>query len=140
MEVKYDRLGNLAEAPSNTRNKRSLIRTSQVYHRPLAVGRSQQVKEYKYINTYTHVVGLQFTTLLLKTLWHRCSHVNFEDFKSMFFTEHLQGLIPQRSRGWGGGGVNNCFLNQHSHKATYQGLTKKLILELIFNKVTIAFL
>ena len=38
----------MADAPSNTHNKRSLIRTSQVCHRRLAVRRSQQVEEYKH--------------------------------------------------------------------------------------------
>ena len=38
----------MADAPSNTHNKRSLIRTSQVCHRRLAVGRSQLVEEYKH--------------------------------------------------------------------------------------------
>ena len=44
----------LAEIPSNTHSKRSLIRTSQVSHRRLAVGRRQQVKEYKHTHTRTH--------------------------------------------------------------------------------------
>ena len=38
----------MADAPSNTHNKRSLIRISQVCHRSLAVGRSQQMEEYKH--------------------------------------------------------------------------------------------
>ena len=38
----------MADASSNTHNKRLLIRTSQVCHRRLAVGRSQQVEEYKH--------------------------------------------------------------------------------------------
>ena len=41
----------MAEAHSNTHNKRSLIRTSQVCHRRLTVRRSQQVKEYKHTHT-----------------------------------------------------------------------------------------
>ena len=48
---------NFAEAPSNTRNKRSLIRTSHVYHRRRAARRNQQMEEYKhtqYTNTHTH--------------------------------------------------------------------------------------
>ena len=45
----------MADAPSNTHNKRSLIRTSQVCHRRLAVGRSQQVEEYKH--THTHNIS-----------------------------------------------------------------------------------
>ena len=44
----------LAEAPRNTHNKRSLIRTPQVCHRRLAIGSSQQAEEYKYTHTYTH--------------------------------------------------------------------------------------
>ena len=44
----------LAEIPSNTHSKRSLIRTSQVSHRRLAVGRRQQVKEYKHTHTHAH--------------------------------------------------------------------------------------
>ena len=45
---------NLAEAPSNTHNKRSLFRTSPICHRHLAVGISQQVKEYKHTHTHAH--------------------------------------------------------------------------------------
>ena len=44
----------LAEIPSNTHSKRSLIRTSQVSHRRLAVGRRQQVEEYKHTHTHAH--------------------------------------------------------------------------------------
>ena len=44
----------LSEIPSNTHSKRSLIRTSQVSHRRLAVGRRQQVKEYKHTHTHAH--------------------------------------------------------------------------------------
>ena len=45
----------LGKAPSCTHNKRSLVRTSQVCHRRLAVcERSQQVKEYKHTHTHTH--------------------------------------------------------------------------------------
>ena len=44
----------MAEAPSNIHNRRSLIRTSQVCHRSLAVGRSQQMKKYKHTHTHTH--------------------------------------------------------------------------------------
>ena len=40
----------MAEAPRNTLDKRSLNRTSQVCQRRLAVGRSQQVEEYKHTN------------------------------------------------------------------------------------------
>ena len=43
----------LGRSPSSTHNKRSLIRTSQVYHRRLAVGRNQQVNEYKHTQTHT---------------------------------------------------------------------------------------
>ena len=48
---------NFTEAPSNTRNKRSLIRTSHVYHRRRAARRNQQMEEYKhtqYTHTHTH--------------------------------------------------------------------------------------
>ena len=45
---------NLAEALSNIQNKGSLIRTSQVCNRRLAIGRSQQVKKYKQTHTHTH--------------------------------------------------------------------------------------
>ena len=38
----------MAETPSNTHNKRTLTQRSQVCHRRLAVGRSQQVEEYKH--------------------------------------------------------------------------------------------
>ena len=45
----------LGKAPSCTHNKRSLVRTSQVCHRRLAVcERSQQVKEYKHTHTHTN--------------------------------------------------------------------------------------
>ena len=44
----------MAEAPSNTHNKRSLIRTSHVCHRRRGAGRNQQVEEYKQTNTHTH--------------------------------------------------------------------------------------
>ena len=44
----------MAEAPSNTHNKRSLIRTSHVCHRRRAAERQQQVEEYKHIHTHTH--------------------------------------------------------------------------------------
>ena len=44
----------LAESLRNTHDKRSLIRTSQVCHRRLAIGRSQQAKEYKHTHTHTH--------------------------------------------------------------------------------------
>ena len=57
---------NLAEAPSNIHNKRSLIRTTHVCHRRLAVGRSQQVKEYKHphtnAHTHTHIYTHTHTT------------------------------------------------------------------------------
>ena len=42
----------MAEAPSNTHNKRWLIRTSHVCHRHLAVGRNQQVEKYKHTQTH----------------------------------------------------------------------------------------
>ena len=45
----------MAEAPSNTHNKRTLTQRSQVCHRRLAVGRSQQVEEYKH--THTHNIS-----------------------------------------------------------------------------------
>ena len=44
----------LGRGPSDTHNKRLFIRISQVCHRSLAVGRSQQVKEYKHTHTHTH--------------------------------------------------------------------------------------
>ena len=44
----------LAESLRNTHDKRSLIRTSQVCHRCLAIGRSQQAKGYKPTHTHTH--------------------------------------------------------------------------------------
>ena len=44
----------MAEAPSNTHNKRSLFRTSHVCHRRHAAGRNQQVEEYKHTHTHTH--------------------------------------------------------------------------------------
>ena len=40
--------------PTNTHNKRSLIRTSHVCHRRHAAGRNHQVEEYKHTHTYTH--------------------------------------------------------------------------------------
>ena len=43
----------LGRGPSDTHNKRLFIRISQVCHRSLAVGRSQQVKEYKHTHTHT---------------------------------------------------------------------------------------
>ena len=48
---------NLAEARSNTHNKRSLIRTPHICHRRRAAGRNQQVEEYKntHTRTYTNV-------------------------------------------------------------------------------------
>ena len=45
---------NLVETPNNTHNKRSLIRTSHVCHRPRAAGKNQQVEEYKHTHTHTH--------------------------------------------------------------------------------------
>ena len=60
---------NLAEAPSNTHNKRSFIRTSQVCHRHLAVGRSQQVKEYKHTHTYTHTHTPHTHTQTSELIW-----------------------------------------------------------------------
>ena len=42
----------MAEARSNTHNKRSLIRTPHICHRRRATGRNEQVEEYK--NTHTH--------------------------------------------------------------------------------------
>ena len=50
-EIEMKKLG---RSPSNTHNKRSLIRTSQVCQRRLADGRSQQVEEYKHTHTHTH--------------------------------------------------------------------------------------
>ena len=44
----------MAEAPSNTHNKRSLFRTSHVCHRRHTAGRNQQVEEYKHTHTHTH--------------------------------------------------------------------------------------
>ena len=44
----------LGRGPSDTHNKRLFIRISQVCHRSLAVGRSQQVKEYKHTHTQSH--------------------------------------------------------------------------------------
>ena len=44
----------MAEAPSNTHNKRSLFRTSHVCHRRHAAGRNQLVEEYKHTHTHTH--------------------------------------------------------------------------------------
>ena len=45
----------MAEAPRNTQNKRSLIRTSHVCHIRRAAGRNQQVEDYKHTNTHTHI-------------------------------------------------------------------------------------
>ena len=44
----------MAEAPSNTHNKRSLFRTSHVCHRRHAAGRNQLVEEYKHAHTHIH--------------------------------------------------------------------------------------
>ena len=44
----------MAEAPSNTHNKRSLIRTSHLCHRRRAAGRNQQGEEYKHTHTHTY--------------------------------------------------------------------------------------
>ena len=69
---------NLAEAPSNTHNKRSLIRTSQVCHRHLAVGRSQQVKEYKHTHTYTHThTPHTHTTHTHTNVWTNLNEVDY---------------------------------------------------------------
>ena len=51
-EIKIKGLGRKHRA--NTHNKRSLIRTSHVYHRRRAAGRNQQVEEYKHTHTRTH--------------------------------------------------------------------------------------
>ena len=44
--------GTWQKHPENAHNKRSLIRTSHVYHRCRAAGRNQQVEEHKH--THTH--------------------------------------------------------------------------------------
>ena len=70
---------NFAEAPSNTRNKRSLIRTSHVYHRCRAARRNQQVEEYKhtqYTHTHNHT--------------HTCTHTHTAINK--FFDENQEKL------------------------------------------------
>ena len=54
----------LAESLRNTHDKRSLIRTSQVCHRRLAIGRSQQTKGYKYTHTHTHILAMLFWKLV----------------------------------------------------------------------------
>ena len=46
----------MAEAPRNTHNKRSLIRTSHVCHRRHSAGRNQVVEEYKHTHTHTHTL------------------------------------------------------------------------------------
>ena len=55
MKVKYDRFRNRDEGASrNTHNKRSLIRTSPVYHRRRTAGRNLKVEEYKHTHADTH--------------------------------------------------------------------------------------
>ena len=76
---------NFAEAPSNTRNKRSLIRTSHVYHRRRAARRNQQVEEYKhtqYTHTHTHTHTQSHT--------HTCTHTHTAINK--FFDENQEKL------------------------------------------------
>ena len=59
LEVKYPRFRNgdegIWQTPLAILATRLLIRTSQVCHRRLAVGRSQQVEEYKH--THTHNIS-----------------------------------------------------------------------------------
>ena len=56
LELKWDRFGDRDEGtwqkhPENAHNKRSLIRTSHVYHRCRAAGRNQQVEKHKHTHT-----------------------------------------------------------------------------------------
>ena len=46
--------------PTNTHNKKSLIRTSHVCHKCRAAGRSQQVEEY----THTHTLSVWHTSTI----------------------------------------------------------------------------
>ena len=95
LEVKYVRFGNGDERTLQKpliilSCKRSLIRTSQVCHRRLAVGRSQQVKEYKHTHTHTHTHTLTNVTcscalVLLKSIdqilrQSTINHVTIIDF------------------------------------------------------------
>ena len=52
LEIEMKELGR--EHPTNTHNKRPLIRASHVCHRHRAAGRNQQVKEYTHTHTHTH--------------------------------------------------------------------------------------
>ena len=69
---------NLAEAPSNTHSKRSLIRISQVCHRRLVVGKSQHIKGYKHTHTYiwSAICSKIFMvlSLILLALWAKYIH------------------------------------------------------------------
>ena len=51
-EIGYKELGR--NHPTNTHNKRLLIRTSHTCHRRGAAGRNQQVEEYKHTHTHLH--------------------------------------------------------------------------------------
>ena len=64
LEVKYDRFRNRDEGTWQKpleilSTKRSLIRTSHVYHRRRAAGRNQQVEDYK----HTHTQASKYTFL-----------------------------------------------------------------------------
>ena len=50
-EIEMKGLGKKHQA--NTRNKRSLIRTSHICHRRRAAGRNQQVEEHTLTHTHT---------------------------------------------------------------------------------------
>ena len=68
LKVKYDRFRNRDEGASrNTHNKRSLIRTSPVYHRRRTAGRNLKVEEYKHTHadTHTHTHNTKITQIKL---------------------------------------------------------------------------
>ena len=58
----------MAEAPRNTHNKRSLIRTSHVCHRRHSAGRDQVVEEYKHTHTHTHARTRAHTHTLMMAM------------------------------------------------------------------------